>query len=54
MSNVIAAEEMAILAKLHRADLTGSPGMEVIVSSYVVKSGGKYHCTNTPETNTMW
>jgi hypothetical protein len=57
MTNVVSAEELTlggILTELHRADLTGRAGMEVIVSNYVVKPGGKFHCTHTPETNTMW
>jgi quercetin dioxygenase-like cupin family protein len=44
MTNVVSAEELTlggILTELHRADLTGGAGMEVIVSNYVVKPGGE-------------
>jgi quercetin dioxygenase-like cupin family protein len=41
MTSVVSAEELTVLTELHRADLTGVAGVEVILSNYVVKPGGK-------------
>ena len=40
-TNSVFAEELLVRTELHRADLTGVGGMEVIVSNFVVKPGGK-------------
>ncbi len=57
MASAASAEELTlggIRTELHRADLTGVAGMEVIVSNFVVKPGGKSHCTRTPGMNILW
>lgn len=41
MTGIVLAEELTSRTELNRADLTGVDGMEVILSKYVVKPGGK-------------
>lgn len=41
LTTVPLAEELTVRTELHRADLSGGAGMEVILSNYVVKPGGK-------------
>ena len=41
MTSAIVAQELLVRTELHRADLTGVAGMEVVVSKFVMKPGGK-------------
>ena len=41
MTSIVSAQELTVRTELHRADLTGVAGMEVILSNFVVKPGGK-------------